>query len=86
MHLYIRVDTFKIKQNFYHKIYIISQIIFKKVNVIRHILKFLTKFNTTYDFFFLFFNKIKRVVIFVVQQFLLSICDFFFFSSLILDS
>ena len=66
MHLYIRVDTFKIKQNFYHKIYIISQIIFNKVNVIRHILKFLTKFNTTYDYFFLILNKIEHVVIFIM--------------------
>ena len=52
MHLYIRVDTFKIKQNFYHKIYIISQIIFKKINIISHILKFLPRFSITYDHFF----------------------------------
>ena len=60
MHLYIRVDTFKIKQNFYHKIYIISQIIFKKINIISHILKFLPKFNTidNHFFFLLMFNKI----------------------------
>ena len=67
MHLYIRVDTFKIKQNFYHKIYIISQIIFKKINIISHILKFLPRFSITYDhFFFLIFNKIERVIIFIL--------------------
>ena len=57
MHSHIHIDTFKIKHNFYHKIYIISQITIFKVNVISHILKFLSKFNTTYDhFFFLIFQ------------------------------
>ena len=66
MHSCICIDTFKIKHNFYHKILIISQIIFLKVNIISHILKFLPKFNTTDDhFFFLIFNKIERVVIFI---------------------
>ena len=37
------------------------------VNIINHILKFLPKFNTTYDhFFFLIFSKVECVVIFVV--------------------
>ena len=67
MHSCICIDTFKIKHNFYHKILIISQIIFLKVNIISHILKFLPKFNATYDhFFLLIFNKIEHVVIFVM--------------------
>ena len=45
----------------YIYIYISQIIIFSKVNVISHILKFLPKFNTTYDhFFFLIFNKFKK--------------------------
>ena len=50
----IRIDTFKIKYNFYHK-NINNQLnyFFLKVNIINHILKFLHKFNsTTYDNFF----------------------------------
>ena len=67
MHSCIHIDTFKIKQNFYHKILIISQIIFFKVNIISHILKFLPKFSTTYDhFFFLIFYKIEHLVIFIL--------------------
>ena len=61
------MDTFKIKQNFYHK-NINNQLnaFFFKVNIISYILKFLSKFNTTCDYFFLIFNKIEHVVIFVV--------------------
>ena len=40
MHSLIHIGTFKI--NFF----------FLKINVISHILKFLSKFNTTYDHFF----------------------------------
>ena len=44
------MDTFKIKHNFYHKnINNYSNYFFEKVNVISHILKFLPKFNITYD-------------------------------------
>ena len=40
---------------------------FYKVNVVSHILKFLHKFKNSYDHFFkIFFNKIERVIIFVV--------------------
>ena len=49
----IHIDTFKIKQNFYHtNINNQSNYVLKKKNVIRHILKFLSKFNTTYNHFF----------------------------------
>ena len=51
---YIHINTFKIKHNFYHK-NINNQSIFflkKKTDIITHILKFLPKFNTTYDHFF----------------------------------
>ena len=63
------MNTFKIKHNFYHKNinnYSNNYFFLEKVNIISHILKLLPKFNTTYDHFFLIFNKIKRVVIFVM--------------------
>ena len=72
----------KIKHNFYYKnINNQSNYYFFSKNIISHILKFLPKFNTTYDhFFLLIFNKIDRtcgdlhcVVI------LLTICDWFYF-------
>ena len=48
----IGMDTFKIKHNFCHKNINNYWNYFFKVNVISHILKFLPKFNTTYDNFF----------------------------------
>ena len=60
------MDTFKIKHKFYYKNINNQLNFFSKVNIIGHILKFLPKFNTTYDnFFFLIFNKIEREVIFI---------------------
>ena len=63
---------------------------FFKLNIINHILKFLPKFNTNYDNFFLIFNKIEHVMIFVVWWFLFKVCNWFFlsifYSSLILGS
>ena len=59
--------TFKIKHNFYKKNINNLSIFYYNVNVISHILKFLPKFNTTYDhFIFLIFNKIECLVIFVM--------------------
>ena len=59
-------DAFKIKHNFYYKNINNYSIIFFKVNVIGNILKFLSKFNITNDlFFFLNFEKIEFVVIFI---------------------
>ena len=50
MNIYIYIYTLKIK---HHKnINNQSNYLKKKVNVISHILNFLLKFNTTYDFFF----------------------------------
>ena len=48
--------------------YPISYIILKKKkkNVVSHILKFLRKFNNSYDHFFLIYNKIECVIIFVL--------------------
>ena len=59
------MDTFKIKHNFYYKNINNWSNYFFKVNVINHILKFLPKFNTTYGFFFLIFNKVEGVWIFI---------------------
>ena len=60
------INTFKIKQNFYHKNINNLSNLFFKVKVINYILKFLPKFNDNYDNFFLIFNKIELVVMFVV--------------------
>ena len=46
--------------------HLISHNFFKKVNIVSHILKFLHKFNDSYDNFFQIFNKIEHVIIFVV--------------------
>ena len=63
----IHMNKIKIKHNFYYKNINNYSIIFFKVNVIGNILKFLSKFNNTNDlfFFFLNFEKIEFVVIFI---------------------
>ena len=54
----IHINTFKIKHNFYHK-NVNNQLnyYFFKVNIISYILKFLSKFSTTYNLFFFFLIK-----------------------------